>query len=150
MINFKMQRTKTALFSDIQLILTMNIVDAEFKTILNGTFVRPSRPESRGAAFSTKVMDKRHGYVLKNMLLVVSHLKLCRGTGCFVNAAVWGCNAHQEQVRGPCVLVRIILKHQFLKYRYLAWVALLFALSGYMNTRPLRTKDGGQGLSGIA
>lgn len=34
--------------------------------------------------------------------------------------------------------------------RYLAWVALLFAISGYMNTRPLRTKDGGQGLSGIA
>ncbi|GJJ14696.1 hypothetical protein Clacol_008963 [Clathrus columnatus] len=34
--------------------------------------------------------------------------------------------------------------------RYFAWPALIFALSGYINTRPLRTKEGGQGLSGIA
>lgn len=74
----------------------MDTVDAtEFKTILNGT-VRPSRPEPGVSAFSAKVMDKRHGYVSENMFLVGSHLKLCRGTVCSVNAAVWGCNAHQE------------------------------------------------------
>jgi len=34
--------------------------------------------------------------------------------------------------------------------RYLAWPALLIALAGYVNTRPMRQKaDGGQGLSGI-
>ncbi|KAF8583445.1 hypothetical protein K439DRAFT_1348499 [Ramaria rubella] len=33
--------------------------------------------------------------------------------------------------------------------RYLAWPGILVAVAGYINGRPLRQKDGGQGLSGI-
>jgi len=33
--------------------------------------------------------------------------------------------------------------------RYLAWPALLVAIAGYVSARPMRQKDGGQGLSGI-
>lgn len=34
-------------------------------------------------------------------------------------------------------------------HRYLAWPALLVAIAGYVSARPMRQKDGGQGLSGI-
>ncbi|KAF8511289.1 hypothetical protein JB92DRAFT_2935139 [Gautieria morchelliformis] len=33
--------------------------------------------------------------------------------------------------------------------RYLAWPAILVAITGYVGSRPLRQKDGGQGLSGV-
>ena len=36
-----------------------------------------------------------------------------------------------------------------LSTRYLAWPAILVAIAGYVGSRPMRQKDGGQGLSGI-
>ncbi|KAF8513558.1 hypothetical protein BU17DRAFT_53132 [Hysterangium stoloniferum] len=33
--------------------------------------------------------------------------------------------------------------------RYLAWPALIVAIAGYVTSRPMRQKDGGQGFSGI-